>query len=409
MGTPAPGNLAQHSDARRRSRMRWLALSLLVVTSIWGLVFALQADKRRAQPYLEAGIEFARIGEGVKAEHAWREALRFTPNSPILWELLGEYYLSSEHWSKGKEAFTHLAELTPEKPSVYARLAACCLRTGDEQAAYQYAHEELKRNSKDSASLAMLAFLSEMQDDVEKQVEYLQRLLVNLPDDAEYLRSLALAQYKQGKIAEMLPLLEHLIRVSPKDAVAYAMRGMARLETEPTSTGLKQAEADLLHALELQSSYPFARFTLGRLYVRQRQYEKAIPELELAESLNPHQMNAPFELATAYERTGQKEKADAARRRFDKLRVEATEMSILQKRCSLQKDDFDSHLALGKLTQSRQDYRQASYYIKRALTLRPDSKEAKEAYEVLLAQLQETNPFTAARTESAYGPGTKTP
>jgi tetratricopeptide (TPR) repeat protein len=383
------------------SNKRWIALAALALAvAAWGVVFARQSDRRKAQRHIDAGIEYAHNRQAGQAEREWREAARLAPNNPLVWELLGELFLNSEQWSKGAEAFQQLRRVAPNKPSVYARLAACTLRTGDEQGAFRYAQEELKRNPEDNASLAILAFLSEMKDDTEKQIEYLQRLLKHAPNDPEFLHSLIMAYYKKGQPAEMKPIVERLLAVRPDDPVAHAMRAMARIETEGTPEALAQSEADLLKALQIQPLYPFAHFYLGRIYLRQKRFDRAVAQLERAEQLSPHQMNVPFELATAYSRTNQRAKAAAARRRFETLRQETTQVSVLQKRCSLNKDDFDSHLALGRLTLRRGDYRQASYYLQRAVALRPNSVEAKKAYDQMLAQLQ-------SRTGGGYA--TKTP
>ena len=48
-------------------------------------------------------------------------------------------------------------------------MAACALRSGNELEAQRLAQEELKGNPGDPASLTILAFLSEMQQNTEQQ------------------------------------------------------------------------------------------------------------------------------------------------------------------------------------------------------------------------------------------------
>lgn len=378
----------QVSDRKRIRRRLFVGLLVALAVGLWGAVLFRQAQRAQAQKRLDAGMEFARVGQAGKAERAWREAARLAPNNPLVWELLGELYMNTDQWSKGLEAYRHLLRAAPNKPFLHARLATCALRSGEELLAFQYAQEELKRRPEDAPSLAILAFLSEMQDDPEKQIEYLQRLLKRNPNDVEFLRSLAQAYSKLGKYAEMGPVLERLLAAKPDDAAAYAMRGMARFQMEASPAALAQSEADLLKALRYNALYPFARYYLGRLYMRQGQFKQAVFQLELAQQLTPHEMNLPFELATAYARLGQPDRAAAARRRFEALRQETTRISVLQKQCSLEKNNFDSHLALGRLTLARGDYRQAGYYLGRAVALRPDSSEAKKLYDQLRAQLR---------------------
>jgi len=369
----------------RNRRVAALLLALALI--LWGGVLFRQSQRAQAQRHVDAGIAFARAGQAGQAEREWREAARLSPKTPIVWELLGELYMNTDQWSKGMEAYRNLIRLAPDKPALHARLAVCALRSGEEVLASQYAREELKRRPDDPASLTILAFLSEIQDDPETQIEYLQKLLQRSPDDIESLRSLAQAYGKLGKYAESGPVLERLLVLKPDDAAAHAMRAIALFQTDASPAALSRSEADLLDALRQNALYPFARYYLGRIYLRQGRLKEAAFQLELAQRLTPHEMNVPFELGTVYMRMGQPERA-AARRRFETLRQEVTQISVLQKRCSLEKNDFDSHLTLGKLTLARGDYRQAGYYLGRAVALRPDNREAKQAYDQLRAQLR---------------------
>jgi Flp pilus assembly protein TadD len=395
-----------HTQPRNR-RVALLLLALALI--LWCVVLFRQTQRARVQRHVDAGITFARAGQAGSAEREWREAARLSPETPIVWELLGELYMNTDQWGKGMGAYRNLLRLAPDKPALHARLAVCALRSGEEVLAAQYAREELKLRPEDPASLTILAFLSEMQDDPETQIVYLQKLLQRSPDDVEYLRSLAQAYGKLGKYAESGPVLERLLVLKPDDAAAHAMRAIALFQTDASPAALSRSEADLLDALRLNPLYPFARYYLGRVYLRQGRLKEAAFQLELAERLTPHEMNVPFELATVYTRLGQPERAAAARQRFETLRQEVTQVSVLQKRCSLEKNDFDSHLALGKLTLARGDYRQAGYYLGRAVTLRPDNGEAKQAYDQLRAQLRGLAAASDAHDPMASGGAPRTP
>jgi tetratricopeptide (TPR) repeat protein len=254
--------------------------------------------------------------------------------------------------------------------------------------AQRLAQEELKRNPTDPSSLTILAFLSEMQQDTEQQIGYLKRLQALQPNDTETLRDLAQAYYGMGKYPDVLSVTDHLVSVNPADRTGYALRGAARIEMDASATAMARAEADLLESLKIEPLSPFVRYTLGRLYLRQRQYPKAVFQLELAQKLYPAKMDIYFDLATAYMRVGQTKKAAEARQRFETLRQEATAMSALQKQCSLDKNNFDAHLKLGKLKLKYGDTRQALTYLQRALDLKPDSKEARAAFQQLREEIQ---------------------
>ena len=143
----------------------------------------------------------------------------------------------------------------------------------------------------------------------------------------------------------------------------------------------------MLKALQIDPLRAFARFALGKVYSRQGQYPKAIFQLELAQKLYPRKMDVPFELATAYARTGQTAKAAAARQRFETLRKAVTRVNVLQKQCSLEKNNFEARLELGKFFVESEDHRKAWTYLQQALALQPKNAEANQAYQKLVQQI----------------------
>lgn len=377
-----------------RVRKRQISLLILgVAVLLWATVLAKQMTASRVRRHIDAGMEFVRTRRPHDAEREWQQAVKLDPNNAGAWELLSELYIENEQWSRGMFALQQVLRLAPTRPYLYSRMAACALRMSNELEAQRLAQEELKRNPNDEASLTILAFLSNMQDNTEQQIGYLQRLLVRSPNNPETLHALAQAYREAGKYAQALPVADHLVAVRPQDGYGYAMRGAARFEVDASPGGLKQSEADLQKALAIEPYFAFARFALGRVYLREGRYPEAIIQLEQAQQLYPDKMDVPFELATAYARTGQSARAAEARRRFEALRQEATQVDVLQKQCALDKNNFAGFLRLGEIMLRDQDYRQAYYYLQHALVLNPKSAEAKAAYQQLTAQLQnETAP-----------------
>jgi protein O-GlcNAc transferase len=358
-----------------------------LAAALWAFVLLRNGPAQRAQRHIDAGIEAMHTGQVKDAEREWQAAVRITPDNASLWELLSELYIKTEQWSEGTKALNQLLRIDPKRPYIYSRLAACALRSGNEVEAQRLAQEELKRNPGDEASLTILAFLSDMGENSEQHIGYLKRLLERRPDDAESLLSLSRAYYEAGKYAEIMPVVEKLIAVKPDEGDAYALRGAARYELDASPSASAQSEADLLKTLQIDPLRAFARFALGKVYMRQRKYAQAIFQLELAQKLYPRKMDVPFELATAYARTGQVSKAANARQRFETLRQQVTRVNVLQKQCSLDRNNFAAHLELGKFFLELEDHRKAWTYLRRALELNPRSVEAKQAYQQLSKQI----------------------
>lgn len=380
-----------------QARKRQIYLVVIAAAlALWAVVFVRMRAAAQVQRHIDAGADYVRRGQPGAAEREWREAAKLDPRNATVWDLLSELYIETEQWSKGSDALRQLQRAAPNRPHLYARMAACALRTGNEVEAKRLAELELKRDPADEPSLAMMAFLSSMQDDSDQQIVYLQRLLARSPNDTDTLTDLVQAYGGAGRYVELLPIADRLIKLKPDDAYGYGMRGAATFETDASPSAAARAEADLTRALSLSPLSPFVRFTLGRLYMRQGEFAKAIFQLELAEKLNPQKMDIPFALATAYARAGQPAKAAAARQRFEALRQEETRINVLKKRCALETGNVSIHLELGQLMMKYGEDRQALYYLQHAATLDPRNAEVGQSLSALEARLK-SEPAPSAR------------
>jgi predicted Zn-dependent protease len=72
--------------------------------------------------------------------------------------------------------------------------------------------------------------------------------------------------------------------------------------------------------VELAPDYPFGHYLLGLLYFDTGDVTRAIPELEAAARMVPHESQFHFALGNAYARVGRKEDAARARAAFVRLR-----------------------------------------------------------------------------------------
>jgi len=115
-------------------------------------------------------------------------------------------------------------------------------------------------------------------------------------------------------MAEFQREIEH----NPKDV-------FSRLEIASSEYKIDSA-AGLLYAqqaVELNPQLPFARYLLGLLYVDTDNFERAIPELEIAQKAFPKDGRLYLALASAYSRAGRRQDAAKARASFERLSQQA--------------------------------------------------------------------------------------
>ena len=84
----------------------------------------------------------------------------------------------------------------------------------------------------------------------------------------------------------------------------------------------QQIEALLKTAIRLDSKLAEAHLQLGNLYSDQSKYAESIPEYEKALELSPDVADAHYRLGQAYNRTGDKERAQQQLQMYQQLRAE---------------------------------------------------------------------------------------
>jgi Flp pilus assembly protein TadD len=365
--------------ALRSPRVAVLLLAVAIV--IWGLT--LRSRLSPASRHVDAGIEYARHGQGPEAEKEWLEATRLDERDPRPWDYLAEYHAARQEWPAATEALHRLARLRPDTPHLNARLALYSLRAGDERAAYGYAEASLQREPDDADTLALFASLLQKTGEDQRQLEALRRLAQHRPDDAAVTRELAEALVGKTLYSEAAPLVERVLQRAPDDLEARSLRGMIAFNLDPSPRGSSRAEADFLRAVSSPRFAPLAHYYLGRIYVRIGKPAEAVPHLKDAARALPNKREVFFALADACDQTGAAAEADQARRRFQDLRRDESRIDSLTSQVAADPKSFDRQLELGLLLQKHGEYRRAETHLSKAQALRPDDGRVRTALETL--------------------------
>ena len=86
-----------------------------------------------------------------------------------------------------------------------------------------------------------------------------------------------------------------------------------------SAAGIPYAE----EAVQINPHVPFAHYLLGLLYLDVDDYQKAIPQLEIAAKAFPKDAKIYFALGSAYSRAGRRQEAEKARTTFQRLSQES--------------------------------------------------------------------------------------
>lgn len=374
------------STKSSEQRRRWLAALLCIIAAIvWSIIFYHEYQDARVQRHIQRGTEYALQGEREKARQEWLEAVRLNPQNVEGWKLLGEYYRFHQQWEQALHAYRQIARYRPQEAGIYTMMANFAAQAGDIPSARRYVDRALQQNPDDISALDLGQSLWTQKGEEKQRLKYLRPLVQRQPDNIDHRMALTEVLIRELSYEEARPHIEHILKLNPHNAQAYAIRGFLQMIGSNTPQTMAQAETDLRYSLKLDPRNPFTLFQLARLYKRQGKLDSAIALLEQAARLGPAQFNIFYELALAYEQKGDRRRATQARQRFETIRRSMDRALLLEKRCIAFPNNFEYHLEYGLLLTQTGDYEKAREVLRRALEIRPGDVRAKEALKILSA------------------------
>jgi len=298
---------------------------------------------------------------------------------------LGFSGLGEAHWAKyrldhdprwideAERDCRRAAELNSRLPAVYVTLARVHSGKGQYNLALQEIQQALKLEPLDPDALLTEAAVFASMGQADRAESAYKKAAVLRPRawDAHY--ELGVFYYRQRGYTEAAAEFQHVLEITPDNAMAYAtLGGMAQLLGKDA-----EAEKDLKRSIELQPSYA-AYTNLGALYYRERRWAESVAMTQRALAINSNDWHAWSNLSIAYEWMNRKSEGDEASR---------NELARLDEIAKVRTDDADVQVELGLLYSRGKLREKAAPLIDAALARAPDDPSvlarAGEAYENL--------------------------
>jgi len=178
----------------------------------------------------------------------------------------------------------------------------------------------------------------------------------------DYLTALGYVErYDQaGNLDKAINLLQQAVQSDPAFALGYAELGFAdwtKYSMQPNEQWLRQAQANCMRAIQLDSSLPASYVTLGNVYRAQGKQDLALEQFQRAMQLDPRNADALDGLARVHENAG----------RFQDAKAEFVRAA------NLQPDSWDGYNALGMFYDRQGKYPQAIAAYQSARAITPDN------------------------------------
>ncbi len=270
------------------------------------------ADERVALTYLRGKIEAA-MGEDHEAERDLSDAFKRAPDQANYALDLGLLYTRLRAYQKASEVFERGAKYHDDVP---------LLRLGLGLAQYLAGHYA-------------------------ESVVTCQDLLERQPDFSSARVLLAWVLSIQGELQEAKQVAAVGLQIPSPSPYLYYLHAITLLKLNSKQYG--QMQQDLQHALAAVPSCTLCYLAMGKVHQRVGDFAAATEDLEKAVSMDPSFIEAWYQLAAVYDRTGRHSEALRAREHLDALRKEKTdrETEVMQK---------EIIRALGEATSSQSSY-----------------------------------------------------
>ena len=143
-------------------------------------------------------------------------------NSPILEEMLADFYRIEKECHKAIVRYENVAREKPRQADIHRKLGMCYEQTDQPHKAEAAFAKALELNPNDSGALNYLGYWwADEGRNLEEAIELITRAVELHPDNGYYADSLGWIYFKIGEADKAVIWLEHAIQLAPDDAVIH--------------------------------------------------------------------------------------------------------------------------------------------------------------------------------------------
>ena len=235
--------------------------------------------------------------------------------------LLAQAYIGDSQNEKALDALQRAGNLTPANEKLYTFVADACMGKQEYALGLQVVALGLK-DLRDSARLhyerGMFLSLSDQFDLGKNEFDLVTTLA---PDtDIAFVASVQKAMF-EGNISQAIRVARAGISKGHQDFMLLTLLGEALLRAgaAPGQPDFGEARAALEKSVEERPNYAGSQLTLGKLYLLENRADAAISHLEIARQLSANNPAVYSQLAGAYRKQGDLQKAQDALATLGKL------------------------------------------------------------------------------------------
>lgn len=257
---------------------------------------------------------YVATGQPKLAIPVLEELQRERSSSAAVWNLSAQAYIGEGQSEKAFQAVEHASQLTPHDEKLYLYVADACSATKNDSLGLRVVDLGL-RNVPQSARLRYerAIFLTGLDRFAEGKNDFRLASELGRGTDIGYLATVQ-ESLIEGDTAESIRAAREAIAKGKDNYILLALFSDAlfRSGAYQGSPALTEAEHAAEKSIAERPDYAGSRITLGKLYLTDQRLDDSIAQLEAAQKLDPRNPAVYSNLATAYRKNGDHEKAREA-------------------------------------------------------------------------------------------------
>jgi tetratricopeptide (TPR) repeat protein len=257
-------------------------------------------------------LTLTQAGAYDEASRVSEELVQAGMGTAELYALASRAHLSSGRTRQATEALREAARLDPDREDIYIDLALICLSHSDYDLGLELIDLGLRQRPESSALHLHRGFLQSMRGEVADAEKSFEAARERSPQSPLPYTALAMLWIDDGRAGYAVAQLSAVHRRLADPVLTYAF-ALALIRTGIEPGGLEAVEAleALRSSARAKPTFAPAHTELGRLLLRRGEIEDAIVALERAVAADPNSPAALYNLAQAYRKHGDDNRARA--------------------------------------------------------------------------------------------------
>jgi tetratricopeptide (TPR) repeat protein len=268
--------------------------------SIQILQNVLHAAPENAFAHYQMGQALQQKGKTQEAEGQLRDAVRYNPALSDAWRALGESATLRGDWAGLHNIALELKKIAPRSPEGYLFDATARINQNDSVSAEADLNQLIALAPDRALGYVKLGQLRVIQKKLNEAETLYRQGLSHEPASLDALQGLVDVDFRRGKSADALQLVQKAIEQNSNSAALYLLQGQALVQNKQNA----EAEKSLERAIQLDKQNLKSVVLLAELQASRGARDQAIATYQRAIELSPNALSLQVALGTLYEASG---------------------------------------------------------------------------------------------------------